>query len=273
MPHNSVNHKHNQTKSNPSLSFLYDKNFAHRGLHGTFFQNNTKTFIPENSLAAFENAIDHHFAIELDIHILSDKKIIVFHDNNTKRLTKSSIKLKKSTLEDIQNLSLQSEQTTDEHCIPTFKKVLDLIAGKTPLIVELKSEPFVNYRKFCKKTTSLLLEYQKTYSATNFAIKSFDPRIVHWFKKYTTFPTGLLIASRPRILIYFGSIFLRFPLIHWLKPDFLSVDKRIIQRTTIQRIRKSHPVLCWTIQSDSEHKYYRDKADNLIFENIHKKQN
>ena len=101
MSHNSVNHKHNQTKSNPSLSFLYDKNFAHRGLHGTFFQNNTETFIPENSLAAFKNAIDHHFAIELDIHILSDKKIIVFHDSNTKRLTKSSIKLKKSTLEAI----------------------------------------------------------------------------------------------------------------------------------------------------------------------------
>lgn len=266
MTHKTFNHKYNQDKINSSLAFLYDKNFAHRGLHGSFLQKQTKTFIPENSLAAFQNAINHHFAIELDIHILADKKIIVFHDNNTKRLTEASIKLKKSTLEDLKKLSLQPEQTTNEHNIPTFKKVLNLIAGQTPLIIELKSEPFVNYKNFCRKATNLLLDYQKNYKAAQFAVKSFDPRIVHWFKAHTSFPAGLLIASLPRILIYFGSIFLHFPLNRWLKPDFLSVDKKIIQRPYIQKSRKTHPVLCWTIKGESEYEYYKHMADNLIFE-------
>ena len=267
MFNNFFNHKHSSSNPNLDLSFLTYKNFAHRGLHGNFFQSRTKTFIPENSLAAFQNAIDHQFAIELDIHILSDKKIIVFHDNNTKRLTDSSIKLKKSTVEDLQSLSLQPQQTGKEHHIPTFRKVLNLIAGQAPLIVELKSEPFVNYKYFCQKTTRLLLEYQKKYPTAKFAVKSFDPRIVRWFKKHTdAFPAGLLIASHPSILIYFGSIFLHFPLNHYLKPDFLSVDKKIVHRTSIQKFRKDHPVLCWTIQDESEYNFYKNKADNLIFE-------
>ena len=120
---------------------------------------------------------------------------------------------------------------------------------------------------YCPDCFSIAIEYQKKYPTAKFAVKSFDPRIVRWFKKHTdAFPAGLLIASHPSILIYFGSIFLHFPLNHYLKPDFLSVDKKIVHRTSIQKFRKDHPVLCWTIQDESEYNFYKNKADNLIFE-------
>ena len=52
--------------------------FAHRGVHSIY---------PENSLPAFQSAIDANLAIELDIHLSSDGKIVVFHDDNIKRMT------------------------------------------------------------------------------------------------------------------------------------------------------------------------------------------
>ena len=54
--------------------------FAHRGLW------NMERGIPENSLPAFKKAVDHGFAIELDVHLTSDGQIVVFHDDTLKRM-------------------------------------------------------------------------------------------------------------------------------------------------------------------------------------------
>lgn len=60
-------------------SWLSKQYIAHRGLHNNNF--------PENSLPSFENAIKHGFAIELDVHLLSDGTVAVFHDDSLKRMT------------------------------------------------------------------------------------------------------------------------------------------------------------------------------------------
>ena len=251
------------TRFSPSI--LLNKKFAHRGLYGLFQSNQQKIYVPENSLNAFSLAIKNNFAIELDIHLLADQKIIVFHDNNTKRLTNTSIKLKKSTFSEIQNLTLRSTKTEHQEHIPTLSQVFELVADRTPLLIELKSEFNVNYQLFCKKCAQLISSYQKKYPQAQVAIKSFDPRIVHWFKKNTSITAGLLITSHPKPLTYFGLAFLHFPLNHWLVPDFLSVDKKIIQKKSIQKFRKSHPVLCWIVKLQTK-QHYQKYSDNQIFE-------
>ena len=52
--------------------------FAHRGLW-----NET---LPENSMGAFENAVAHGYGIELDVHLSSDGKVMVFHDDTLTRM-------------------------------------------------------------------------------------------------------------------------------------------------------------------------------------------
>ena len=52
---------------------------AHRGLHNEI--------VPENSMLAFKKAIEKNIAIELDLQITKDNKVIVFHDRNLKRMT------------------------------------------------------------------------------------------------------------------------------------------------------------------------------------------
>ena len=51
---------------------------AHRGYFNTEH--------PENSLGAFARAVEHGFAVELDIQMTKDDVIVVFHDNDLKRV-------------------------------------------------------------------------------------------------------------------------------------------------------------------------------------------
>ena len=75
--------------------FLVDNNWytkykiAHRGLH-----NDT---MPENSLTAFQNAIDHGFAIEMDLRLLADGTVVAFHDGNLKRMCGVNFKVEDLT--------------------------------------------------------------------------------------------------------------------------------------------------------------------------------
>ena len=102
------------------LSFLKENLIAHRGAH------NINKGIPENSINAFKEAIKNNYIIELDIHLLKDNNIVVFHDDDLKRMTGVDKKLKDTTYEEIKDLKLQN---TDNY-IPLFKDVLDLINGK-----------------------------------------------------------------------------------------------------------------------------------------------
>lgn len=63
------------------LDFLKQNIIAHRGIH------NINKGIPENSLLAFEKAIKNNYIIELDLHILKDRNVVVFHDDNLERMT------------------------------------------------------------------------------------------------------------------------------------------------------------------------------------------
>ena len=268
------------------IAALTGRPFAHRGVHG-FLNPSTYQkypnvpsphqpyiFIPENTLASFQLAIQNQLAIELDLHYTNDRHLIIFHDNDTYRLTQVSQKIKHSTLTSIQELQLLSSSQQSKNPfpkeyvsrIPTLESALQLIAGKTPLLIELKSELNVNYRRFCHQPASLLQKYQNQHQNAPISIKSFDPRIVHWFLHYCpNIPSGLLIPSHPNPLYYLGLSLLKFPFNSWLKPDFLSVDKKIVQNNYIQNYRQFHPVLCWVLSSNSE-KHYQKYIDNSIIE-------
>ena len=61
------------------IQWLLSTPVAHRGLHNAE--------LPENSIGAFENAIEHGFPIEMDLHITDDGELVVFHDSSLGRMT------------------------------------------------------------------------------------------------------------------------------------------------------------------------------------------
>ena len=82
-------------------NFLTKTLIAHRGYH------DIKIGIPENSIPAFERAIQNKYIIELDVHILKDNNIVVFHDDNLKRMTGIDKEIKLTTYNEIKNLNLE----------------------------------------------------------------------------------------------------------------------------------------------------------------------
>ena len=218
---------------------------SHRGI----FNNET---IPENSVAAFHKAKNLNIPIELDVQLTKDQKVIVFHDINLKRMCGIDKYIEDVTYHELQQLTLLSSKEK----IPTLKEVLELIQGKVLIDIELKKTK--NVEELCNK----VLEEVKNYTG-EVLLKSFQPNIVRYLKKYTTRPVGLLITRFPtsKTYSYFMSSAL---LIQYCKPDFLAINKEIIKKKRIQKYRKKIPVFVWTITNKKELEEYFPYADSYL---------
>ncbi len=148
-----------------TLPKLRGWNYAHRGLHD---EN-----LPENSIAAFRAALDAGCGIELDIHLMKDGNLAVIHDASLSRTAGVDVKIEDLTTEELENYRLGG---TSEK-IPQLQQVLDLYAGKAPLIVELKCEKG-NHAALCEAACRMLDNYDGVY-----CMESFDPRAIIWLRK------------------------------------------------------------------------------------------
>ena len=90
-----------KSKKANELKGLY---IAHRGLH------NNDNGIPENSLLAFQKAIEKGYAIENDIHLTADGRVVVFHDDTLNRMTGANGLVCEKTFEELRELRLQHLQ-------------------------------------------------------------------------------------------------------------------------------------------------------------------
>lgn len=235
-------------------SFLKQSLIAHRGKH------NIKKGIPENSIKAFEEAIKSKYIIELDLHVLKDNSVIVFHDDNLKRMTGVERKICDTTYEEIRNLKLQD---TDNH-IPLLKEVLDFVDGKVPIIIELKKD--VKVGSLEKETMKILKEYKGKY-----AIKSFDPLRVLWFKiNHPEIIRGQLAAGfKNDKMNFLKKMFLRNMWFNFItKPDFVSYNVDSFPNKNVEKYKGKKIILGWTVRNREQMIKAKKYCDNFICENI-----
>ena len=138
--------------------------YAHRGLHGNG--------VPENSMLAFRKALEGGYGIEFDVHLMKDGNLAIIHDSSLKRTAGADVLIEDLTVEDLENYRLEG---TDEK-IPLFSELLDLYAGKAPLIIELKAHG--NHGELSKAVCDAMEGYKGVY-----CMESFDPRVVQWLRK------------------------------------------------------------------------------------------
>ena len=141
------------------------RNFAHRGLH------RIDKSVTENSIPAFEHAARIGYGIELDVHLTADGELVVFHDDDTKRVCGVEGRVGDMTLDQLRALRLCGT----DNAIPTLAEVLAAVAGRIPIIVELKRG--ARNRELCRK----VYEVMQTYPG-HWCVESFDPFIVFWFR-------------------------------------------------------------------------------------------
>lgn len=239
------------------LSHLTGHYYAHRGLHKS-------REIPENSLEAFKLASENNYAIELDVQLTKDGEPVVFHDYSLERLCGRDILVEDLDYEELKKFTLYD---TSEP-IPHIKDVLDLVDGRVPLLVELKTEAMDS--RLCQALVPYLDDYKG-----DFSIESFNPLVLNWFKK-----------NRPSILrgqlssdfvksgekgdkkLYF---LLKNFLINFLaRPDFIAYNyyyRKDFSFRLVKTLFKT-PSFAWTIVSKEDLEDLRDDFDVFIFENF-----
>lgn len=245
-------------RGQPKLQQLRDWAYAHRGLHGNG--------LPENSMAAFRAALDAGYGVELDVHLLADGNLAVIHDSLLNRTTGQAGRIEDLRTEDLKNYSLEGTQET----IPEFSQVLDLFAGKAPLIIELKAEGG-NYAQLTDTTCRMLDGYDGLY-----CIESFDPRCIQWLRKNRPdIIRGQLAMNFYRVKNDLPD-WQKFALTHLLmnfltQPDFVAYcfeqRKQSPSVALCCKLWKAQGV-AWTIRSPEE--FQRAKAEGWIsiFENF-----
>ena len=154
-------------RKHPHLENLKGLYIAHRGLH------NIDKGIPENSLEAFKNAVNHGFAIENDIHLTKDGAVVVFHDDTLKRMCGINRKISEMTLGEIKELRLLSTR----HTIPTLEECLEVIDGKVPLLIEFKNDG--KTKELCAAADKILKNYGGKYF-----VQSFYPQVLLWYRHH-----------------------------------------------------------------------------------------
>lgn len=229
--------------SNPGLEAFRGHAYAHRGLHGNG--------IPENSMAAFKAAFDHGYGIELDIHLIKDGNLAIIHDSSLKRTTGCDVSITELTTAQLANYKLEGSNET----IPTFSQVLNLYAGKYPLIIELKADGN-NQRQLVAAAVKAMEGYSGEY-----CMESFDPRCVYWLKK--DFPhiiRGQLTENYFKTRNKLPAV-LKFLLQHNMlnfltRPDFVSYKfadrKSTVTNFLCRKLWKLEGVT-WTLRSQSDY--------------------
>lgn len=219
--------------------FLVSRLIAHRGIQHPFL---------ENTLPAFEKAIEKNKIIELDVHLSKDHEVIVFHDNSLKRLFGIN--------RDIQDLTLA--EIKKYRYIPTLKEVLNLVQGRVPVLIEFKMAKPVGVLE--QEASKLLDQY-----SGEFAVQSFNPLSLLWFRlNRSHYIRGYLVHS-----IFPDNFLLRFFLNQNLirkiiKPDYIGVNLAALKLKKIDTLRKKYLIIGYTLKNVEDYQEYFKLADNFI---------
>lgn len=227
--------------------------YAHRGFH----DNNQQ--IPENSMAAFNRAIERGYGIELDVQLTKDGQLVVFHDFNLKRVCGVNIEVDACDYQELLSYTLFS---TSQH-IPLFSEVLALVNGQVPLIVEIKQKSINSLT--AKKTATLLDQYHGQY-----CIESFNPMALYWFRKHRSHVIRGQLSSKfnkEDTNPFLGFCLQRLMLNCLSRPDFIAYHHHYLNNISVQIQKAIYclPIVAWTVDDQQTYKKLQPKY-TIIFE-------
>ena len=241
-------------RGNRQLTALRGWGYAHRGLHGNG--------VPENSMEAFRLALEGGYGIELDVHLMADGQLAVIHDASLKRTAGADVQIEDLTIEELPQYRLEGT----EEKIPLFTEVLELVAGKVPLLVEIKDDGFG--ASTVRKTMKILEGYSGEYIT-----ESFNPLLLGEVKKCApSVMRGFLcdkLTAKPQYRALKYRIVQRHLLNFIARPHFIACARESSKMFPIGIIRTLFrpAFIAWTIRSAEEERDARARGFNgVIFE-------
>lgn len=249
-------------KSPPQLPAVFTTvPLAHRGLH------DASAGRPENSRAAITAAIDAGYGIEIDVQLSSDGIPMVFHDYQLERLAKDTGPIRQRSAADLSRVQLRG----GSEGIPTLQEIVDLVAGRVPVLVEIKDQDGAmgtNVGPLEDATAQILERY-----AGPVAVMSFNPHSVQQMAIHAPqIPRGLVTCGYTAVdwpLLSVGTrLRLRdIPDFGTVGASFVSHDVVDLQAERVHALKaQGTPILCWTIRTAQQETDARRVADNITFE-------
>ena len=229
------------------LSWLTRRPIAHRGYHD---MNRARW---ENTLSAFDAAIERDYAIECDVHLSADGVPVVFHDTVLNRLAGRDGFVHEMTAAELAQCKVGG---TRDH-IPTLAEMLARVGGRVPVVIELKGVE--------GKDEALVAAVARTLAAYRgkAAIMSFD----HWLvRRFATdapgIPAGLTAEKRtvPALEAHFSM------LAHPISFVSFSVTDLPNPFVSFVRDKLAMPVITWTVRDEAAKAATRAYADQMTFE-------
>lgn len=221
---------------------------------------------PENGLSAIDAAVAAGYAIELDLQLSCDGKALVFHDDDLDRLTGATGPVSALTAAKASATALTGGAAQD--IIPTLSQVLDRVAGRVPLLIEIKDQSRgAGIGPLEAATAQALQGYDGPA-----AVMSFNPdsvaemaRLAPWIPRGLTtcdydprdWPLDAQTCARLR----------EIPDIDRTGSSFISHFHKDLDRPRVQQLRAAGlAIFCWTIRSPEEEAAARRSVHNITFE-------
>ncbi|MBS3116153.1 hypothetical protein J4421_01015 [Candidatus Woesearchaeota archaeon] len=173
----------------PTIEIIDDKSVlgAHRG--------NSVDYI-ENTLPAFKSAANEEIYsfIEFDAQYTKDKVLVIHHDLSLKRLQQKLDKISDLTYSELIQLS-------DYH-IPIYEEVMEVVAGKKPLNVEIKSQG--NFEDDKQLVDFIILDLTKRGLINSTLISSISAELIQYvndkYNQRSNYPWYHLFWSKKRMI-------------------------------------------------------------------------
>ncbi len=243
------------------LAWLTARPLAHRGLH------DASAGVIENTASAFSAAIAGGYGMETDLQISSDGEAMVHHDDALGRLTMGVGRLADMTAAGIKRVRFKASAER----ILSLGELCDLVGGRAPLVLELKSH-FDSDRRLAQRVTDVLAAYRGPV-----AVMSFDPAVIEVVRWIAPHLTRGIVAERH----YSHHEWDRFSdtekrrmalLLHVnrTRPHFIAYVVKDLPAVAplIARLVFRLPLLTWTVRSASDRVCAARWADQIIFEGI-----
>lgn len=231
------------------VGWLATTDYAHRGDHGAGRV--------ENSLSAFRVAIARGLGIEFDIQRSRDGVPMVFHDWDLSRLLG-----RPETTDALDAAELAALNFGDSGEGPiSLATLLAEVAGRVPLLVEIKSRPGYDVERSCEAVHAALAGYGGAL-----AVMSFDPRVARWFRRNSPGTVrGLVVREDAKG--HTQQAWQRHLALWIARPDFIAYHVAALPSPFVADLRaRGMPVVTWTVDTPGKLAIARVHADAALAE-------
>lgn len=234
---------------------------AHRALHDV---TNAR---PENSRAAIHAAILGGYGIEIDVQASSDKQAMVFHDYDLARLSESSGTIQTRSAAELSGIPLRG----GSEGIPTLGEVLKLVAGRVPILIEIKDQDGKmgpNVGPLEQRVAKALQGYGGPVAVMSFnpnSVKRMADLLPHIARGLVT--ESYLDADAWGLPKTVSERLRDIPDYDAAQCSFISHDRKDLDRPRVSELKAAGAnVLCWTVRSAAQETKARQIAQNITFE-------